>query len=84
MISKVGTKRQVFIGSALRTSGGLQKADLMQNSKGRIVSLKQHQNGLKAIVRLRELGYIAKKGEFKLFRKGAQVSSEPSNESEEA
>ena len=37
--------------------------------KGRIISRKKHLAGKKAIKRLRALGYIAKKGTFKLFRK---------------
>ena len=33
-----GTRAQVFHGTALKTSGGLHKSDLMQNKSGRIVS----------------------------------------------
>ena len=36
---------------------------------GRIISRKKHLAGKKAIKNLRKLGYIAKKGTFKLFRK---------------
>jgi DVNP family len=69
---KVGTKAQVFHGTALRTSGGLKKEDLMQNKNGRIVSKKAHAAGLVAVKRLRNAGFVAKKGEFKLFsKKGA-------------
>lgn len=66
---KVGSKAQVFHGNAERTTGGLKKSDLMQSKAGRIVSKKQHASGLKAINRLRKAGYVAKKGEFKLFSK---------------
>jgi len=66
---KVGSKAQVFHGTAERTVGGLRKADLMQTNAGRIVSKKQHEAGLKAINRLKAQGYVAKKGEFKLFTK---------------
>ena len=66
---KIGSKAQVFHGTAERTVGGLKKADLMQTNAGRIVSKEQHAQGLKAINRLRAQGYVAKKGEFKLFRK---------------
>jgi len=66
---KVGTKAMVFHGTALRTSGGLKKEDLMQNKNGRIVSKKAHAAGLVAIKRLVALGHVAKKGEFKLFSK---------------
>ena len=65
----VGTKAQVWHGTAKHTSGGLTKSDLMKTRKGRIVSKKKHAAGLKAIKRLRKLGYVAKKGTFKLFRK---------------
>jgi len=68
---KVGSKAQVFHGTAERTVGGLRKADLMQTAAGRIVSKKQHEQGKKAINRLRAAGYVAKKGEFKLFTKKA-------------
>jgi len=67
----IGSKAQVFHGTAKRTVGGLKKEDLMQTNSGRIVSKKQHAAGKKAIQRLRNAGYIAKKGEFKLFTKKA-------------
>jgi hypothetical protein len=66
-----GSKAQVFHGTAKHTVGGLTKADLMQTNSGRIVSKKQHEAGKKAIQRLRNAGYVAKKGEFKLFTKKA-------------
>jgi hypothetical protein len=66
----VGTKAQVFHGTAKHTSGGLIKKDLMKTRRGRIVSRKKHASGLKAIKKLRAMGYVAKKGTFKLFRKG--------------
>ena len=72
---KVGSKAQVFHGTAERTVGGLRKADLMQTAAGRIVSKKQHEQGKKAINRLRAAGYVAKKGEFKLFTKKSKKSA---------
>ena len=60
---KVGSKAQVFHGTAERTAGGLRKADLIQTNAGRIVSKKQHEAGKKALQRLRNAGYVAKKGE---------------------
>jgi hypothetical protein len=71
---KVGSKAQVFHGTAERTTGGLKRADLMQTNAGRIVSRKQHEQGKKAIQRLRNAGYVAKKGEFKLFKKASASS----------
>lgn len=64
----VGSKAQVFHGTAKKTAGGLKKGDLMKHN-GRIVSKKQHAAGLQAIKRLRAKGFVAKKGEFKLFGK---------------
>lgn len=73
----VGSKAQVFHGTAKRTSGGLVKADLMQTAKGRIVSKKAHAAGLVAIKRLRNAGFVAKKGEFTLFKKGSPKAKAP-------
>lgn len=68
-IPAVGTKAQVYHGTAKHTSGGLTRKDLMKTKKGRIVSRKKHAAGKKALARLRKAGYKAKKGTFKLFRK---------------
>lgn len=65
----VGTKAQVWHGTAKHTSGGLTKKDLMKTKKGRIVSKKKHAAGQRAIKKLKKLGYVAKKGTFKLFKK---------------
>lgn len=68
MIPAVGSKAQVFHGTAKHTSGGLTKKDLMKHH-GRIISRKKHAAGKKAIKHLRALGYIAKKGTFTVMRK---------------
>jgi hypothetical protein len=65
----VGTKAEVFHGTAKHTSGGLHKKDLMKH-KGRIVSRKKHAAGKKAIQRLFKLGYKPTKGSFKAMKKG--------------
>jgi hypothetical protein len=67
-IKAVGTKAEVFHGTAKHTSGNLHKKDLMKH-KGRIVSRKKHAAGKKAIKRLFALGYKPKKGTFKAMRK---------------
>lgn len=67
-ILTVGSKYQVFSGTAKHTSGGLKKKDLMKH-KGRIISRKKHAAGKKAIKHLFALGYKPKKGTFKLMRK---------------
>ena len=66
--SAVGSKAQVWHGTANHTSGGLKKKDLMKH-KGRIISRKKHALGKKALKNLVKAGYKAKKGTFKLFRK---------------
>jgi hypothetical protein len=68
-IPAVGTKAQVYHGTARHTSGGLTRKNLMKTKKGRIVSRKKHAAGKKAIKRLNKAGYKAKKGTFKLFKK---------------
>jgi len=70
-IKAVGSKAEVFHGSAKHTSGGLHKKDLMKTNKGRIVSRKKHAAGKKAIQRLFKAGYKPKKGTFSLMKKGA-------------
>jgi hypothetical protein len=66
----IGTRAQVWHGTAEKTPGGLTKRHLMKNKHGRIVSKRKHASGKKTIRHLRKLGYVAKKGEFKLFHKG--------------
>ena len=65
----VGTKAQVFHGTAKHTSGGLKKKDLMKTRKGRIVSRTKHALGKKSLKNLIKAGYKAKKGTFKLFKR---------------
>jgi hypothetical protein len=65
----VGTKAQVYHGTAKHTSGGLTKKDLMKTKRGRIVSKKKHALGKKSIKNLIKAGFKAKKGTFKLFKK---------------
>jgi hypothetical protein len=64
----VGSKAQVYHGTAKHTSGGLTAKDLMKH-KGRIVSRKKHFLGIKAVNKLFKSGYRPKKGTFKLFKK---------------
>lgn len=65
----IGSKAEVWHGSKLKTRSGLKKKDLMMTKRGRIVSKKKHAAGKKALKHLKALGYIAKKGTFKLMRK---------------
>jgi len=68
-VPAVGSKAQVFHGSAKHTSGGLEKKDLVQNKHGRIVSRRKMMAGKKALKYLTRKGYKAKKGRFTLFKK---------------
>jgi hypothetical protein len=70
----VGSKAQVFHGTAKHTSGGLVKKDLVQNKHGRIVSRKKMAAGRKALKYLTRKGYKAKKGTFRLFKKHRSTS----------
>ncbi len=59
----VGSRAQVFHGTAYKTSGGLTKGDLIQNKHGRIVSASKHKTAKKE-KRLEKHGYTARKGKF--------------------
>ncbi len=65
----VGSKAQVFHGTAKHTSGGLTKKDLVQNKHGRIVSRRKMALGKKALKHLIKAGYKTVKGKFKKFSK---------------
>ena len=69
----VGSKAEVFHGSAKHTSGGLKKKDLMKTKAGRIVSRRKHALGKTAIKRLFKAGYKPKKGTFRLMGRGSQT-----------
>ena len=55
----VGSKAEVFHGTAAHTSGKLVKAQLMQNAAGRIISKKKHSAGKKAMKALKASGKAA-------------------------
>ena len=46
--SIIGSRSQVWNGTALKTSGGLKKGDLIKNKRGRIVSRKRQEAGRRA------------------------------------
>jgi hypothetical protein len=64
----IGSRSQVMHGSAHHTKGGLTKKDLKYNKHGRIVSRRMSQKA-KRENRLVKSGFVAKKGQFKLFKK---------------
>lgn len=67
-VKAVGSRAEVWHGTATHTSGGLHKKHLMMNKRGRIVSKKKHATAKKQ-KRLEKAGFKPKKGTFKLFKK---------------
>ena len=67
----IGTRAQVWHGTAYKTSGGLTHVDLIQNKAGRIVSKTKH-NTAKREKRLIKAGYLTKKGKFGFVKKGSR------------
>jgi hypothetical protein len=59
----IGTRAQVWHGTACKTSGGLTKNNLVQNKAGRIVSKSKYFTAKKE-KRLVKAGYGTKKGKF--------------------
>ncbi len=68
-VSTFGSRAQVFHVTALKTSGNLTKKDLFKNKNGKIVSRRASLAGKKAILRLKKLGFVARRGTFRLFKK---------------
>lgn len=67
----VGSRAQVWHGTAKHTSGGLTKTQLMMNKSGRIVSRKKHHSAKKDN-RLVKAGYKTKKGHFGFVKVGSR------------
>jgi len=61
--SRVGSRAEVWHGTALKTSGGLTKSHLLKTKAGRIVSKAKHITA-KRDKRLVKAGYGTKKGKF--------------------
>ena len=68
----IGTRAQVWHGTAHKTTGGLTKGDLMQNKAGRIVSRAKH-NTAKREKRLVKAGFLTKKGQFGFIKNGKSM-----------
>lgn len=64
----VGSRAEVWHGTALQTSGGLFKKDLLMNKNGRIVSRRKHLTAKKE-KRLEKHGYFANKGKFGMVKR---------------
>lgn len=68
----IGTRAQVWHGTAHKTTGGLTKNDLMKNKAGRIVSKAKH-NTAKREKRLVKAGFLTKKGHFGFIKDGKSM-----------
>jgi len=68
----IGTRAQVWHGTAYKTTGGLCKSDLMQNKAGRIVSKAKHMSA-KREKRLVKAGFLTKKGQFGFVKNGKSM-----------
>jgi hypothetical protein len=79
-VQTVGTRAQVWHGTAKKTSGGLTKNNLMKNKAGRIVSKAKH-NTAKKEMRLVKYGYGTKKGEFGMVKIGSRKRMSRKNKS---
>jgi hypothetical protein len=73
----IGTRAQVWHGTAFKTSGGLTKTALFKNSAGRIVSKAKHFSAKKEN-RLVKAGYGTKKGKFGFVKLNKRKSSSKS------
>ena len=69
----IGSRAQVWHGTAKKTSGGLTRNHLMMNKSGRIVSKAKH-NTAKKENRLLKHGYGTKKGKFGFVKIGTRKS----------
>jgi hypothetical protein len=67
----IGSRIQVWHGTAYKTEGQLTKDDLMMNQWHRIVSKKKHATAKKE-KRLEKHGYFAKKGKFGYVKKSVR------------
>ena len=63
-----GSRAEDFHGTAKKTSGGLEKRDLLKNKHGEIVSRKKHLTAKKE-KRLEKFGFFTKKGKFGFVKK---------------
>ncbi len=70
----VGSRAQVWHGTAYKTTGELTKSHLFQNKRGRIVSKKKHTKAKKE-KRLQKYGYYTKKGKFGFVKKGSSKAT---------
>ena len=78
---RVGSRRQVWNGTAKETSGGLKRSDLFKDKYGNLKSRKASKKA-KRSKNLKKAGYTAVKGKFGAVRiSGKPVKSKPSKKS---
>ena len=65
----VGSRAQVWHGTAYKTAGGLKKKDLKKNKHGKIVSRAKSAKGPQMLKRLHRKGYFTKKGQWGFVKK---------------
>ena len=70
----IGSRAQVWHGTAYKTTGELTKSHLFQNKRGRIVSKKKHTKAKKE-KRLQKYGYYTKKGKFGFVKRGSSKAT---------
>ena len=75
-----GSRAEVFHGTAKKTSGGLEKKDLLKNKHGEIVSRKKHTTA-KREKRLQKYGYFTQKGKFGFVKRSPKSKSKKSKSS---
>lgn len=73
---KIGTKRQVAIGKAERTAGGLRKNDIIRNTRGKYISKKMQKHGLAQYEKLVASG---RSNKFKKNQHTGSMSRHPNN-----
>jgi hypothetical protein len=79
MVSQtIGSRRQVWNGTAKKTPGGLQRSDLIMNKHRRIVSKKKSVSSKKHN-RLLEYGYGTEKGHFGFVKTGTKKRGRKGN-----
>ena len=73
VVLSVGSRCQVWNGTAEKTSGGLRIGDLFRDKNGRIRSKAASKNAKKNNT-LQKLGFVTKKGEFGVWKDGVKLS----------
>ncbi len=76
-IKTIGTRAEVYHGTAKHTSGRLTKSQLIKNKNGRIVSKKKSISAKKE-QRLKKHGYFTVKGKFGFVKKDINKKSRKS------